>query len=307
MRIAMTGASGLIGSTLGSSLTADGHEVQRLVRRSARTSDEVAWDPGRGYVDTDSLAGADAVVHLAGAPIGPRRWTSAYKRQILESRTTGTRTLATALATMQTPVPRLLSASGISVYGDSGDRVVDEDSDRGRGFLPEVVRLWEASTAPAEDVGISVAHLRTAAVLSTAGGLLGTMLPLFRLGLGGRLGTGRQYLSWIALDDQVGAIRFLLHHPELRGPINLCSPEPVTNTEFTRSLAAALRRPAPFVVPAPALRAALGQCAEEMALTGQRARPSRLLAAGYSFLLPNLDCALSDILARQRTGVGWEA
>ncbi|MUL40978.1 TIGR01777 family protein [Streptomonospora sp. PA3] len=295
MRVAITGASGLIGGALARSLTEDGHEVLRMVRRPARDAAEVCWEPG-GRVDTDRLAGADAVVHLAGAPLGPARWTRRYKRTLRESRIRGTRTLAAALAAMESPPPRLVSGSAVGFYGDTGTRPTGEDGPRGRGFLAELVADWEAATAPAEEAGVSVAHARSGVVLARSGGLLGTLLPLFRLGLGGRLGSGRQYVSWIALADEVGALRFLLERPDVAGPVNLVAPEPVTNAAYTAQVARAVRRPAVLAVPGFAMRAALGGFADEAALVSQRAVPERLLEAGYSFRFPSLPGALSDIV-----------
>ncbi|MFC3998771.1 TIGR01777 family oxidoreductase [Nocardiopsis sediminis] len=295
MRIAITGASGLVGTALSRSLTEDGHEVLRLVRRAPRDLAEVRWDPAGGGVDTDRLAGTDAVVHLAGAPLGPARWTPRYKHRIRESRVMGTRVLAVALAGMARPPRRLVSASAVGYYGDTGHTVTDEDSPRGMGFLADLVVDWEGATAPASDAGISVAHVRSGVVLARRGGLLGAVLPLFRLGLGARLGSGRQYMSWISLADEVGAIRFLLERPELTGPFDLTAPEPVTNADYTAALARAVHRPAPLAVPGVLMRAALGGFADEAALVDQRVVPKRLLEAGYSFRHPDIPSALSDI------------
>ncbi|MDT0301022.1 TIGR01777 family oxidoreductase [Streptomonospora wellingtoniae] len=295
MRVAITGASGLIGSALSDSLTGDGHEVLRMVRRPAQNSGEAEWRPESGYVDTGRLAGADAVVHLAGAPLGPARWTRRYKRMLRKSRTQATRTLAVALAGMDRPPPRLVSGSAVGFYGDTGAVRTGEDGPRGRGFLAELVADWEAATAPAAEAGLSVAHARTGVVLARSGGLLGTLLPLFRLGLGARLGSGRQYISWIALVDEVGALRFLIERPDITGPVNLVAPEPVTNASYTRYVARAVRRPALLAVPGFAMRAALGGFADEAALVSQRAVPERLSAEGYSFRRPGLAGALSDI------------
>lgn len=328
MRVAITGASGLVGSELAASLAADGHEVVRLVRREARSAGEARWAPKDGHVDTDRLVGADAVVNLAGAPLGPRRWTAAYEREIWDSRVTGTRTLAGALAAMSPPVPRLLSGSAVGFYGDTGPTTVDErfepshdtaeetavevghaaetgsraeavrrTSERGQ-FLPRLAAAWEAATDPAEAAGVAVTHLRTGLVLDAERGLLGTVLPLFRLGLGGRIGDGRHYMSWISITDMVAALRFLLDRPDLTGPVNLCAPTPVTNDEYTRAVGAALRRPTPFPVPAFAMRAALGRFADETALAGHRVYPHRLLEAGFEFRHRELEPALAEILAR---------
>ncbi|PSK90534.1 hypothetical protein CLV63_12268 [Murinocardiopsis flavida] len=295
MRIAITGSSGLVGSALARSLRASGHDVLHLVRRPARTVSEVTWDPGGGYVDSGRLAGCTAVVHLAGASIGPARWTARYKRRIRDSRASGTRTIAAALAAMAEP-PRLLSGSAVGFYGDTGNHAVTETADPGQGFLADVVVLWEGSTAPAADAGIPVTLLRSGIVLAAEGGLLGTVLPLFKAGLGGRLGSGTQYISWVALADEVGAIRFLLEHPEIDGPVNLTAPEPVTNAAYTAAIGTALGRPTPLPVPGFAMRAALGGFADEAALVSQRAVPQRLLDAGYSFTAPDIGSALSDIV-----------
>ncbi|WP_017591056.1 TIGR01777 family oxidoreductase [Nocardiopsis potens] len=296
MKIAISGASGLIGSALGRSLTEDGHEVVHLVRRPARTLAEARWDPVGGTVDTGPLSGADAVVHLAGVPIGPARWTRARKAAIRGSRVRGTRVLAEALARMDRPPARLVCGSAVGYYGDTGGEPAGEDAPRGTGFLADLVRDWEAATAPAAEAGIPVAHSRTGMVLSASGGLLGTVLPLFRLGLGARLGSGAQYMSWISLDDEVAALRFLLERPGIIGPVNLCAPEPVTNAAYTEAVARALHRPAVLAVPGFAIRAALGGFADEAALIDQRAVPDRLTAAGFAFRHPDIDTALSELL-----------
>lgn len=292
MKVAITGSTGLTGSALARSLADDGHSVVRLVRRPARDEHEARWDPEGGTVDTGPLAGTDAVVHLAGTPLGPARWTTARRRAIRQSRVAGTRTLAAALAGMDAPPGRLLSGSAIGYYGDTGDQAVDEAGDKGQGFLSDLCRDWERATAEAEEAGIATAHLRTGLVLSGRGGLLGSVLPLFRLGLGGRLGDGRQYMSWISLSDHVGAMRFLLERPGLTGPFDLCAPEPVTNAAYTRAVAASVGRPAPLPVPAFAMRAALGGFADEAALVSQRVLPARLEEAGFGFTHPTLGPAL---------------
>ncbi|MFC7330407.1 TIGR01777 family oxidoreductase [Marinactinospora rubrisoli] len=296
MRIAITGASGLMGTALSESLTRDGHEVLHLVRRRPRTAGEAGWDPYGEKVDTDRLVGTDAVVHLAGRPLGPARWTRRRRAEIRDSRVIGTGTLATAISQMAEPPARLLSASAVGRYGDAGDRTLTEDGPRGTGFLADLVADWEAATRPAERAGVSVAHLRSGVVLSRSGGLLATLLPLFRAGLGARLGDGRQYLSWISIADDVAAIRFLLERPDITGPVNVCAPEPVTNADFTTALGRAVRRPALLTAPRYALRAALGEFAAEVLLPSQRAVPQRLLDAGYSFRHPELGGALSDII-----------
>ena len=303
MRVAITGAAGLIGGALTASLLDDGHAVVHLVRRppqSGRSTrlEEAEWRPEQGRVDTVALHGTDAVVHLAGAPIGPGLWTRHRRTVIRRSRVRGTQTLSQVLAGMPSPPPRFLSASGMHFYGDTADSVATEESPPGKGFLAEVCQAWEEATRPAEEAGLSVAHLRSAVVLARSGGVLRPLLPLYRFGLGGRLGSGTQYMTWISLTDQVGAIRFLLERPEVTGPVNLCAPEPVSNTAFTQALGRTLGRPTILPVPATAMRAVLGDFAEETALINLRARPKRLEEAGYSFLLPTVDSALSDILVR---------
>jgi hypothetical protein len=295
MRIAITGASGLIGSALAADLAHDGHEVLRLVRRSARTAGEVAWDPMTGSVDRAALAGTDAVVHLAGAGVGDRRWTAAYKRQILDSRVQGTGAIASAVAALD-PAPRVLvSASAVGYYGDTGDRAVDETAPRGEGFLAEVVEAWEAAAEPARAAGIRVVHPRTGLVVASGGGAWRRMLPIFRLGAGGRLGGGRQYWSFISLTDEVRALRHLIDG-DLAGPVNLTAPEPVTNAEATRALGHVLHRPAALPVPSLALKAVLGEFSIEV-LGSQRVVPTRLLASGFTFRHPTIDAALAAALA----------
>lgn len=301
--MAITGASGLIGRALEASLLNDGHTVVRLVRRPPRGHhpprvEEAEWRPEQGRVDTVALHGTDAVVHLAGAPLGPALWTRHRRALIRRSRVRGTRTLCQALAGMDSPSPRLLTASGLHYYGDTGGHTATEDSPSGTGFLAGVCRDWEESTAPAREAGLSVAYMRTSVVLDPSGGLLRTLSPLYRAGLGGRLGSGKQYMSWITMRDHIGAVRLLLERPEITGPVNMCSPNPVSNAAFSRALGRALRRPAVLPVPAPVLRATLGDFAEETALFDLRAAPERLTEAGYSFSSPTIDSALSDILTR---------
>ncbi|MEV4744174.1 TIGR01777 family oxidoreductase [Streptomyces sp. NPDC049555] len=294
-RVAVTGASGLIGSALVRSLAADGHEVVRLVRRAPRAPGEVAWDPARGRVDAAGLAGCDAVVHLAGAGIGDHRWTAAYKKEIRDSRVHGTGAIAEALASLDRPPRVLLSGSAIGIYGDTGERVVDEGAPPGSGFLAEVCRDWEEAAGAAAEAGVRTVLLRTGLVLSRHGGLGARLFPLFRLGLGGRLGGGGQYWSFIALRDHVAALRHLLDASDVCGPVNLTAPQPVTNREATRVLGRALRRPAPFAVPAPALRLALGEMAKDV-LAGQRAVPRRLQETGFSFACPDFASAVRTAL-----------
>jgi uncharacterized protein len=296
MKIAITGSRGLIGSQLVPHWRAQGYEVIRIVRGEA-AGDEVLWNPGRGEIEADKLHGVDAVVHLAGAGVGDRRWSSRYKEEILSSRVAGTSTLARALASLPVPPAVMVSASAVGYYGGRGDEVLTEESGQGTGFLADVCAQWEAATAAATSGGIRVVRLRTGVVLSAAGGALGKQLPLFRLGLGARLGPGRQHLSWITRRDVVGAVSFVLARADLAGPVNLASPDPVSNARFTQELGRALHRPARLVVPAAALRIALGsEMASEVVLASQRAVPERLLDAGFTFRDPTLAGALSTAL-----------
>lgn len=293
MRIALTGSSGLVGTALGHVLEADGHDVVRLVRRPPHAAEEVRWHPAAGELDLRELGYVDAAVNLAGAGIGDRRWSASYKRTLVESRTAATGTLATALAGLDRPPRALLSASGVGAYGPT-TRAVDEDEPPGTGFVPDMCRAWEAATEPARLAGVRVCRLRFGIVLSRRGGALAKLLPLFRLGLGGRLGSGEQYWSWVALADVIRAVRFLLDH-ELHGPVNVTAPHPVTNAEFTRALGATLRRPTPTVAPTFALRAALGEYAGEV-LGSQQVVPRRLLDTGFRFRYPTVPEALTAAL-----------
>ncbi|MFF9640247.1 TIGR01777 family oxidoreductase [Kitasatospora aureofaciens] len=301
MRIAVTGSTGLIGSALVRSLLADGHQVVRLVRHRSRTgpqpdgSTAIGWNPLLGEVDRDGLAGVEAVVHLAGAGVGDRRWSDSYKRDIRESRVYGTETVAVALAALKEPPRVLVSASAVGWYGQTGDRVVDEDSPAGDDFLAEVCLEWEAAARPAERAGIRVVHPRTGMVLSAAGGAGSRLFPLFKLGLGGRLGSGQQYWSYISLADEVAALRFLIDREDLSGAFNLTAPEPATNAELTAAIGRALRRPTPFPVPEAVLKAVLGELAVEV-VGSHRVVPRRLLEAGFRFAHPDLDSAVRAAL-----------
>ncbi|WP_175409258.1 TIGR01777 family oxidoreductase [Streptomyces sp. TRM64462] len=290
-RVAVTGAGGLIGSALVRSLRADGHEVVRLVRRPARGADEAEWDPKRQYVDAAALAGCDAVVHLAGAGVGDRRWTEAYKREIRDSRVLGTAAVAEAVASLDVPPKVLVCGTALGYYGDTGTRAVDESAPAGEGFLPSVCVEWEEAAAAAEEAGIRVAYARTGLVVAREGGAWGRLFPLFRAGLGGRLGHGRQYWSFISLHDEVAALRHILDTESLAGPVNLTAPEPVTNREVTAAMGRVLRRPTPFPVPRFALRAALGDFAHDV-LGSQRVLPARLLDSGFRFAFPTVDEAI---------------
>ena len=302
MKVVVSGASGSIGSALVPALQSAGHEVVRLVRRAPRGPDEVRWDPATGDLDPAALSGVHGAINLSGPGIGSKRWNSAYKREVKQARVDATRTLSIALAALD-PLPAVLvSGSAIGWYGDTGDRIVDESAPRGDDYLAEVVAAWEGATEPAERAGIRVVHARTGVVMSAHGGLLDTsvpifgvpvkLLPLFKLGLGGRLGSGKQWLSWVSMRDEVRALVFALEHDALRGPVNLTSPEPVTNAEWTDALGTALRRPTVLPVPAPVLRLAVGEFATLGALVSQRVLPQRLLDAGFSFELPVIDGAL---------------
>ncbi|MFD4757680.1 TIGR01777 family oxidoreductase [Streptomyces sp. NPDC058439] len=294
-RIAVTGASGLIGAALVRSLRADGHEVVRLVRRPARSGDEVEWNPRRRYVDAAGLVGCDAVVHLAGAGVGDHRWTPAYKQEIRDSRVLGTTAIAEAVASLDAPPKVLLSGSAIGYYGDTGDRAVDESAPAGEGFLPSVCVEWEAATAAAQEAGVRTVHARTGLVVAREGGAWGRLFPLFRAGLGGRLGNGRQYWSFIALHDEIAALRHILETESLSGPVNLTGPDPVTNGEVTAAMGRVLHRPTLLTAPAPALRIALGDFAGDV-LSSQRVLPGRLLDSGFVFAFPGIDAAIRAAL-----------
>ncbi|GEM31940.1 epimerase [Nocardia neocaledoniensis NBRC 108232] len=292
MKVVVAGSSGMIGRALVAALRRDGHEVSRLVRRAAAAPDEFTWDPARAQLDERALRGADAAVNLCGANIGGRRWSGGYKQELRDSRITPTDVLSTAVAAAG--VPTLVNASGAHYYGgDTGDTVVDENSPAGTGFLATLCRDWEAATEPASSAGVRTVLVRSAVVLARNGGMLSSLHPLYWLGLGGRLGSGRQYMPWISLDDEVGAIVFALTRSELSGPINAVGPAPVTNAEFNRALSRAMHRPAPFIVPGFALRALVGEFADEAILHGPRAIPAALEQAGYTFQHPTIGAALS--------------
>ncbi|MGH8990094.1 MAG: TIGR01777 family oxidoreductase [Acidimicrobiia bacterium] len=301
MDVAVTGSSGLIGSALRPALEAAGHRVLRLVRPASGGGgpDTIRWDPPAGTIDAGGLEGVGAVVNLAGEGIGDKRWNDAQKALILNSRVKGTTLLAETLAKLAHPPRVLVSGSAVDIYRSRVDEPITEDTPADDpGFLGEVCRAWEAATAPAEAAGIRVAHLRTGIVLSPHGGALKKMILPFKGGLGGRMGSGRQWMSWIAIDDEVGAIVHLLGEDAPSGPVNATAPNPVTNAEFTRVLAGVFRRPALMPLPAAALRLALGaQMAEELVLSGQRVLPGRLEASGYTFRAPDLEQALKQLVA----------
>ena len=289
-RIAVTGASGLIGSALVGYLKSQGHTVQRLVRRAAVSSEEITWDPIAGTVDMEALAGVDAVIHLAGAGVSDKRWTKKYKSEILNSRLLGTTTIAKAVAIVKPQV--FISASAIGWYGESGNRAVIESDRVGDDFLAAVCREWESAADLAGDV--RTVKLRTGLVLDPTGGALGKMLPLFRFGLGGKLSNGKQWWSWITLHDQIRAIAFLLEN-KVSGPVNLTSPNPVTNSEFTAGLARAMHRPALFPVPAFALKIVLGGFSAEV-LGSKKVMPQVLTEAGFTFDYPHISSALEKLV-----------
>jgi hypothetical protein len=293
VRIVAAGASGLIGSALVDDLRAAGHDVVRLVRRPARAADERTWDPPAGRIDDGALAGADAVVNLCGAPIAGRRWSQARRQVLVNSRVEPTEVLAAAVAERE--IPLLVNASAAGYYGDKGDQVVEESAPRGSGFLADLCRDWEAATQRAVDAGARVVRLRTGHVLARRGGLVGMLKPLFRLALGGRLGDGRQYMPWIHVDDQVAAMRYLIEHDSVAGAVNVCSPNPVTNKEFTAAFGRAVGRPAPWFAPAPAIRLAVGDAAGET-LFSQRMVPTALVASGFTHRHTELDEALESLL-----------
>lgn len=296
MKIAITGASGLIGAALISRLEAQGHRVVRFVRRVPQPG-HIFWDPEKGELEAKSLEGADAVIHLAGETIAGLRWTKAKKRRILESRVKGTRLLAEAIAKMERPPKVFLCASAVGYYGDRGDEPLTEASPTGGGFLAEVVRQWEAACAPAQ-ARTRVVNLRIGIVVSPDGGALKQLLPLFKLGLGGRTGSGRQYWSWVAMDDVLGAFLFALEHAALEGPVNVTAPNPVTNAAFAKALGRLLHRPAIAWTPGLLMRLLTGEMGRELILFGARVTPARLLANGYAFQHTDLEPALRHILKR---------
>jgi hypothetical protein len=294
-RIAIAGASGLVGKRLCAALAADGHALVRLVRRAATGPDEVEWEPARSRLDPAALEGIDAFVHLSGESIAAGRWSPARKREILESRTVTTRLVAAVLARLASK-PALVAASAIGYYGDRGGESVDETSRPGRGFLAEVCVEWERACDAARVAGLRVLNLRIGVALDPSGGALAAMLVPFRLGLGGRLGSGSQYVSWITLDDLVGALRHCLVSTTLSGPVNAVAPAPVTNTELTRALSRVLGRPAFLRVPASALRLVLGKAADELLLGGARVSSGKLERSGYVFRDREIEGALKRLL-----------
>jgi len=299
MKIIITGASGFIGSVLMPALQAEGHELIRMVRRTSEGSGkEILWDPNSASNNIKGLEGSDAVIHLAGENIGNARWTPEKKKRILQSRKRGTALLARSLALLKSPPKVLISASAIGYYGDRGEEILREDSAPGVGFLAEVCRAWEEATLPASDQGIRVVRLRTGIVLSTREGALSRMLLPFRLGLGGKFGSGRQYMSWICMDDLIEIFKFALQ-TSLRGPVNMVAPNPVTNLEFVQALGRVLSRPALLPLPGFALRVLLGEMADSLLLSSARVEPGQLAATGYRFKYPDLEGALRHVLQEE--------
>jgi uncharacterized protein (TIGR01777 family) len=298
MDVVVTGSSGLIGTALKGALANAGHRMVPMVRSPA-AGDAIHWDPDRGEIDAGGLEGVGAVVHLAGEGIGNRRWNEAHKAKVKESRARGTSLLAETLAKLNKAPKVLVSGSAVGYYGDRGDEVLTESSRPGSDFLADVCVTWEGATAPAKDAGIRVAQTRTGIVLSGRGGVLPKMLLPFKFGAGGKLGSGRQWVSWSALEDEVGAIVHLLGDDTLSGPFNLTAPNPVTNADMTKAIGAALHRPTLLPAPAFALKTALGaEMAEELLLVSQRALPTRLLDSGFTFRYPELGEALKVALAK---------
>jgi uncharacterized protein (TIGR01777 family) len=295
MRIAVTGSSGLIGSALVPHLRAAGHEVQRVVRRASSAPDEITWDPAKGTIDLAALNGVDGVVHLAGAGVGDHRWSDDYKREILNSRVDSTNTIVRAMQQVEHRPRVLVSASAIGWYGDTGDRIVDETAPAGTGFLADVVRAWEGASQVAVESGIRVVNPRTGLVVAKSGGAWARMFPLFKLGLGGKLGNGKQYWSWISLRDEVCALQFLLEQEHLSGPVNLTGPTPVTNAEVTSVMGHVLGRPTLLPAPAFALKAALGEFSTEV-LGSTRVVPGVLEQAQFRFQDSTIESAIRTAL-----------
>ncbi len=299
MKVLVTGSTGLIGSALVRDLTGEGHIITRLMRSSSeRRKDAVPWDPDKGTVDCNGLTGHDAVVHLAGENIAGSSWTPKRKASIRDSRVRGTGLLCETLSHLERPPATLVCASAVGFYGDRGRELLREDNPPGKGFLSEVCREWEEVTGEASQKGIRVVNLRIGMVLSADGGALARMLPFFRAGAGGRIGSGEQYVSWISLHDLVAVIRHALTTVSLEGPVNAVTPHPVTNREFTKSLGRILGRPTVAPLPAFAARLLFGEMADELLLASTRVEPAKLLASGYRFRLPDLEGALRSLLGK---------
>ena len=296
MKILVAGASGLVGSALIPSLESDGAEINRLVRSSPKAN-EIEWHPNHGGIDATRLEGFDAIINLAGENIAEGRWTDEKKRKIRDSRVDGTHLLSEAIAKLATKPRVFLCASATGFYGDRDDEILDETSDSGGGFLANVCRDWEGATEPTAKAGVRVVNLRFGPILAHEGGMLGKMLTPFKMGMGGKVGSGKQYISWVAIDDVIGAIKLALADESIHGPLNVVSPNPVTNEEFTKTLGEVLSRPTVMSIPAFAARLAFGEMADEMLLVSQRVAPKKLNEAGYQFKHPELESALRHYLA----------
>jgi len=302
MKVLIAGATGLVGTALKRSFGKKGIDTTDLVRTTPNIGlPEVEWHPNQGEIDTATLEGFDAVINLAGESIAEGRWTEEKKKRIRDSRIQGTKLLSETLAKLSTPPKVFLCASATGFYGNRGDEILDEDSAPGKGFLAGVCREWEEATRAASDAGIRVVNLRFGPIFSGEGGMLSKLLTPFKLGVGGKVGSGKQYLSWVAMDDVVGVINLALENDALRGPVNVVAPDAVTNLEFTKTLGKVLSRPTFFAVPEFAARLAFGEMADEMLLASQRVEPKRLAEAGYQFRYPNLESALRHVLAAEKS------
>lgn len=300
MKIAVTGSHGLIGEALCKHLSGQGHIVARIIRASNSASGDIHWNPADGSIESDKLNGVDAVIHLAGENIASHRWTAEQKQKIKESRIRGTKLLADTICGLEKKPEVVVSGSAIGFYGDRGSETLTESSNVGSGFLADVCREWEEAIAPVAAAGVRVVNARTGVVLSTKAGALNKMLPIFQLGGGGNIGDGRQYMSWISLDDEIKALEFALTHSSVSGPINLVAPNPVTNAEFTAVLGSVLHRPAFVPLPAFAAKIILGEMADELLLSSQKCQPTKLQSAGYQFEYPDLKEALSTTLQEKK-------
>jgi uncharacterized protein (TIGR01777 family) len=297
-KILLSGASGMLGSAIGAALSHRGASLLRLVRHPENGPDELRWDPAARKIDPGRLEGITAAVHLSGASVASKRWTAQYKREMTESRVQTTRLLAETLAKLKQPPQVLVKASAVGFYGDRGDEILDEDSAAGKGFFPELCAAWEAAAQPAEDAGIRVVQLRFGIVLGRDGGAMAQLAPLFRFGLGGRLGSGREWMSWVSEADAVRTALFALDHPDISGPVNVVAPQPSTNTDFTREMGRAVHRPAILPAPAFALRLVFGEMADEALLASTRVVPKRLTQAGFVFNYPTLSEAFAAALQK---------
>ncbi|HEY9756166.1 MAG TPA: TIGR01777 family oxidoreductase [Oculatellaceae cyanobacterium] len=300
MKIAVTGSHGLIGEALCKHLSGQGHIVARIIRASNSASGDIHWNPANGSIESDKLNGVDAVIHLAGENIASHRWTAEQKQKIKESRIRGTKLLADTICGLEKKPEVVVSGSAIGFYGDRGSETLTESSNVGSGFLADVCREWEEAIAPVAAAGVRVVNARTGVVLSTKAGALNKMLPIFQLGGGGNIGDGRQYMSWISLDDEIKALEFALTHSSVSGPVNLVAPNPVTNAEFTAVLGSVLHRPAFVPLPAFAAKIILGEMADELLLSSQKCQPTKLQSAGYQFEYPDLKEALSTTLQEKK-------